>query len=160
MVGQLNSRDKPVYNIRLAEEDDIDVALDMGKKFYDTTEISKLIPFSEDSAAVQFYQMLDMGFMLLVDGPEGVVGILGCHFYDFPYNRDYKGCMEALYWLEPEVRGGSVASRLLSEATAIAQVEGANYISMVALETSPEMIEKFYNMHGYQRSERTYIKGL
>lgn len=150
-----------MYNIRLATEEDIEIALEMGKKFYATTEISRMIPFDEDSAAAQFYQMLDLGFMLMVDHEDaGTVGILGCHFYDFPYNREYRGCMEALFWLEPEHRGTTLASRLLKEAEAIAAVEGVTYMAMIALETSPEKIDTFYQLHGFNRSERTYIKGV
>lgn len=149
-----------MYNIRLAEEEDCDIVVEMGGKFYNTMEISKMIPFDEDSGAAQFFHMLDNGFVLLVDSEDGVKGMLGCHFYDYPYNREYRGCMEAMYWLEPEVRGGSIASKLLQEAQAIAQTEGVQYIAMIALETSPEMIDKFYKVHGFERSERTYIKGL
>lgn len=149
-----------MYNIRLAEEEDVEVALEMGKKFYETTEISKMIPFSEDSAASQFYNMLDNGFMLVVDHIDSPIGILGCYFYDFPFNRDYRGCMEQLYWIEPEHRGSHLASKLLQAAQDIAQSEGVQYMAMVALETSPEMIDKFYKVHGFDRSERTYIKGM
>lgn len=149
-----------MYNIRLAEENDIDVCLEMGRKFYDTMEMAKMIPYCEDSASALFFTLLDNGFILLAEKDEEVVGMMGMMFSDYPYNREYQVCSELMYWLDPEHRGSSLASRMLKEAEAIAVVEGAVCVVMAALETSPEMIEKFYNKHGYCRSERAFVKGV
>ena len=161
MAGLSNSQDKLVYNIRLAEDDDLETVLGMGRKFYTTTEVGKLIPFDDDAGVCAIFGMLDRGFILLAESEAGeVVGMLGCQFYDFPFNKDYIACTEMMFWIEEEHRGGTLAARLLKEAELLARHEGATFITMVALETSPEMIESFYKRLGYQRSERTYIKGI
>lgn len=159
-AGQLNSQDKLVYNIRLAEEADVETVLGMGRKFYTSTEMGKLIPFDDDAGVSAIFGMLDSGFILLAEVDGVAVGMMGCQFYDFPYNRDYVCCTEMMFWLEEEHRGGTIAARFLKEAELLARHEGASYITMLALETSPEMIDSFYKRMGYQRTERTYIKGI
>lgn len=149
-----------MYNFRCAEDNDVEVILEMGRKFYTTTEMSKLIPFSDDAGVHQIFNMLDNGFIVLAEHEGVVVGMLGCMFFDFPFNRDYKACTEMMYWIEEEHRGGHLAPHLLKQAEALAVHEGASFITMVALETSPEMIDRFYTTMGYKRTERTYIKGI
>lgn len=150
-----------MYNIRLAGEDDLEIVLGMGRKFYTTTEVGKLIPFDDDAGVCAIFGMLDRGFILLAETEAGeAVGMIGCQFYDFPFNRDYIACTELMFWMDEEHRGGTTAARLLKEAEMLARHEGATFITMVALETSPEMIDSFYKRMGYQRSERTYIKGI
>jgi GNAT superfamily N-acetyltransferase len=119
-----------------------------------------MIPYDEDSASVQFFNMLDNGFILLGETDEGVVAMMGCIFTDYPYNTAYRLCSEMMYWVEPEHRGGTLAVRMIKEAEALAIHEGATAMVMAALETSPEMIETFYNKMGYKRSERAFIKGV
>lgn len=150
-----------MYNLRLAEEHDVECVLGMGRKFYTTTEMAKLIPFDDDAGVSQIFNMLDNGFIVLAENDKGeAVGLIGCLFYDFPFNRAYQCCTEMLFWIEEEHRGGALASRLIQEATLLAKHEGAVIQTMVALETSPEIIDSFYKRLGFQRSERTYFKGI
>jgi len=149
-----------VYNIRLAEEEDFDVVLKMGTKFLTTMEISKMIPVDEDSASAQVFNLLDNGFILLAEKDSEAVGMMGCLFVDYPYNRAFKLCREVFLWMEPEERGGHVVARMIKEAEALAIHEGASCVIMAALETSPEGIESFYNKLGYRRAERAYVKGV
>lgn len=150
-----------MFNIRLAGEEDIEVILEMGRKFYGTTEQVKMIPFDDDSGAAQVFGMLDNGFILLAEteGKE-VAGMLGMTFHDFPFNRAYQVCVETMFWIEEDYRGGSLAARLLKEAEQIAVHEGVSVITMAALETSPKMIDGFYGRLGYRQAERTFIKGV
>ena len=150
-----------MYNIRLATDEDIEVCLEMGRKFYSTMELAKMIPYDEESASVQFFNMLDNGFILLGETEElEVVDMMGCIFVDYPYNTAYRLCSEMMYWVEPDHRGGTMAVRMIKEAEALAVHEGASCVVMAALETSPEMIDTFYNKLGYKRSERAFIKGV
>lgn len=149
-----------MYNLRLAEESDVDTVLRMGRKFYTTTEMAKLIPFDDDAGVHQIFNMLDNGFIVLAEKDGEAAGLIGCLFYDFPFNRAYLGCTEMLFWIEEEHRGGILASQLMQEACLLAKHEGACFQTMVALETSPEIIDSFYKRLGFQRSERTYFKGI
>lgn len=159
-AGLLNSQDNRVYNFKLADDVDLDVVMDMGRKFYSTMEMAKMIPFDEDSATAQVFHMLDNGFIIIAEHNDTPVGMIGCAFYDYPYNKVYQGCAEMMFWVEEEHRGSTVAARLMKEAEAIAVHEGATFVVMAALETSPERIDEFYNRMGYKRSERAFIKGV
>lgn len=160
MDGQLNSQDNRVYNLRLATEDDIEVVLEMGRQFYKTTEMAKQIPFDDDSAIVQFFKLVDDGFIILAEHLDEVVGMIGCSFFDFPFNVAHQGCAETMYWINEEHRGGTLAMRLIREAEMLAVSDGASFVVMAALETSPTRIEEFYGKLGYQRSERAFVKGV
>lgn len=149
-----------MYNIRLAADEDVELVLAMGRKFYTTTEMAKLIPFDDDSGVHQIFNMLDNGYILIAEKDGEAVGCMGCVFYDFPYNRTYTGCTELLFWLEEEHRGGTLAARMMKEGEAICRHEGASFVTMAALETSPSMIDEFYKKLGYRRSERAFIKGV
>lgn len=150
-----------MYNIRLGDEQDVDDVIEMGRKFYDTMEMAKLIPFDEDSCVAQFFNLLDNGFILIAETEDKEpVGMMGCSFFDWPYNRQFQGCVEHMFWINEEHRGSSIASKFIKEAEAIAIYEGATFCTMAALETSPDKIEAFYNGHGYKRSERAYVKGV
>lgn len=150
-----------MYNIRLGVDDDVDAIIDMGIKFYSTTEMAGIIPFDEDSGAAQVFHMLDHGFILLVETEDKeLVGMMGCSFFDWPFNRMYRGCMEHMFWLNEEHRRGGLAMRLIKEAEAIATHEGASFCAMAALETSPDSIDTLYKRLGYKRSERAFVKGV
>lgn len=149
-----------MFNIRLADDADVDVVLEMGRKFYTSIEQAKMIPFDEESASVQIFHMLDNGFILLAEADGEVVGMMGCSFFDYPMNLAYKGCTEHMFWVEESHRGSTLAARMIKEAEAIAVHEGASFCVMAALESSPEMIDTFYKRLGYNRSERAYIKGV
>ena len=150
-----------MYKLRLAEEADIDVCLVMGERFYETTNHAGMIPFNEDSASAQFFHMLDHGFIILAEHEQdGVIGMMGCNIFDFPWNMEYKGCAESMLWLEPEHRHGGLAAEMMKQAELLAIGDGAQFVVMAALESSPEGIDKWYNRLGYSRSERAFIKGI
>ncbi len=150
-----------MYNIRLGVDDDVDTIIAMGIKFYSTMEMARLIPFDEDSGAAQVFHMLDNGFILLAETEDKeVVGMMGCSFFDWPFNRMYRGCMEHMFWIEEGHRQGGLAARFIKEAEEIARHEGVSFCAVAALETSPEGIDVFYKRMGYQRSERAFIKGV
>lgn len=149
-----------MYNIRLAEEEDVEVVLDMGRKFYSTMEAAKLVPFDDDSAMAQIFRMLDEGFILLGEKEGQVVAMLGSVIHDHPFNVAYRGCSEVMFWIEPEHRGGTLAARLVKEAEQMAIHDGASFVVLAALETSPEGIDRFYNKLGYAPAERAFVKGV
>lgn len=149
-----------MFNIRLAEEADVEVILDMGRKFYSTMEMAKMIPFDDDAAVVQIFKMLDEGFILLGEKDGTPIGMIGFVFFDYLFNSAYRGCTEVMFWIEPEHRGGTLAARLIRESELLAVHEGCSLVVLSALETSPTTIESFYNKLGYSRSERAFVKGV
>lgn len=149
-----------MFNIRLAEDEDVEIVLDMGRKFYSTMEMAKMIPFDDEAAMVQIFKMLDDGFILLGEKDGEVVGMIGCSFFDYPFNSAFRGCAEVMFWIEPEHRGGTLAARFIREAELLSIHEGASFVVLAALETSPTGIDTFYNKLGYSRSERAFVKGV
>lgn len=120
-----------------------------------------MIPFDTTTAVHHFAAMVDDGIMLVVvDDNDNPVGMMGCVISPYTYNPAYTCCSELMFWIEPEHRGGSAATRLLKQAEVRAKEAGAHFMIMVALETSPEGIEDYYKKLGYSRTERTYVKGV
>lgn len=161
MDGQLNSQVKRVYKIRPARDSDLEAVVRMGSDFHSSTAMGQLIPFNIPDVVYLFAAALDSGVLLVaVDDTDSAIGLIACTLNPYPYNTAYLCCAEMMFWIDPEHRGGSLATRLLKAAEQEAKAKGADFMVMIALETSPEGIDSYYRKLGYSRTERTYVKGV
>ena len=149
-----------MHNIRLADKDDFDKVLEMGHKFFLTTEHAKTEEFHIDSAVDTYIQMLHSGFILVAELDEEVIGVIGCIISPFLIDKRKKVCTELLWWVEPEYRKSSVGPKLHRAAELKAKELGASKMVMVSLSTSPAEVEPYYLNDGYSKTESSFLKEL
>ena len=173
-----------MYKFRLAEERDLDVLLQMCRNFYAGHNESVIIPFDDDSTYLSLQQMLDIDNGMIVvachdetedENPPAtlkealerpfnyaapVVGMVGFSFFRPPINCSVFAAREAMFWIEPEHRGGSLARTMLSVSHIGLRENGITHVYLTALANSPEAADKLYAAMGYTEVERSYVKGL
>lgn len=90
---------------------------------------------------------------LVVDG-----GVLLAAAQQHPF-ADVRYAMETVWWVDPEVRGGSTALRMLRAYEDWAREQGCAFIQMAALATFPRA-GMIYERCGYKPTETHYMKEL
>lgn len=90
---------------------------------------------------------------LVVDG-----GVLLAAAIEHPF-ADVRYAMETVWWMDPEVRGGSTALRMLRDYEDWAVSQGCKFIQMAALATFSRA-GKIYERCGYKPTETHYMKVL
>lgn len=76
------------------------------------------------------------------------------------YFSDAPVAMEMFWWVDPEVRGGTAAIRLIKSMEDWAAEAGCITFSMVDLPGIIGPASSIYERRGYQLVERTWIKGM
>ena len=89
-----------------------------------------------------------------VSGPMGMIGLAGS---PHPMSGELT-VGELAWWLEPEVRGGITAARMLHVAERWAAEQGARSIDMIAPVGSS--VGALYERRGYLAMETTFRKAL
>lgn len=108
-------------------------------------------------AYFEYYLSLPNCFLICEKGRGGILGIV----QQYAFNNDSKFAYDIGFWVEPELRGTSLALRLLKQFEAKAKELGADRVIMVGLETQrPEAMKSFYHKLGYRTLETNYIKEI
>ncbi len=143
--------------IREALLSDIDVLLDMGRKFFYATQYPRLMDYSEEATINTIKHLIeDESGFLLVNDDEGVNGMIGAMVYPFYMSGVMTG--QELFWWSNR-KGAGLG--LLTAAEDKAKNLGAKSFAMISLDgLGHERLDKLYHQMGYSRSEHSYIKGF
>lgn len=162
MAGQPSSPDAPQYNLRLATEQDIEVLLSMGEKFYSESPFPAFAEWDTDSANLHIFNILDNGVIILAETADTaeVVGLVALMCVPWPYNAKIMMATEMAFYIEPEHRGLSLAKAMKECAEAAAELEGCKVMSLMALSTTPPQADMLYRQSGFQPIETAYLKAL
>lgn len=147
-----------MFNIRKAEPNDFHALLPLAEKFYNTTEFAKAMPFHIPSILEFYISLLQEGVVFMAEQDGKAVGMLGAHIMPFHLNMEHLVCSEAMWWVEPEVRGLSVAGDLVRAMEAAADEAGCTIKILSMLSTSPAKLENYYEGLGYRKAEMAFIK--
>jgi GNAT superfamily N-acetyltransferase len=148
-----------MYSVRLATEDDIEVLLEMGRSFWETTVYPQVAEWNEDASVAWLFSIIDDGFILLAEGVDNKpLGMIAMREVAFPLNPECSGLVEHLWWVEPEARSGRIAKVLLDGAEEMAKEYEVDFIQMISLTTSSPGVENYYLKNGYVEQERSYMK--
>lgn len=150
-----------MYKIRQAGPEDFAAVLPMAEKFYKSTDYySGGMDFDIPSILEYYILMLTSGFIMVAEEEEKLVGMLGCLITPFQLNRNHLMCTEAMWWVEPDYRGLSVAKDLKAASEKEAKEQGCTKIVMSSLRTSPEIVDQWYEKSGYVLTEKAFMRGL
>lgn len=162
MDGRLNSLETRMYKMRLAAVEDLEVLLDMSRKFHATTKYVDM-GFDEDSTVMELLHMIDDG-LLVVGHPEEddaeVVAMLGGVYGHLPFNHAVKVFHEKMFWIDEAHRGHSLAAMMIKAAEIGAKEDDCQATVMSKLVTSPEHVDKLYRVLGYEERESSYLRRL
>lgn len=147
-----------MYKIRKAEPNDFHALLPLAEKFYNSTEFAKTMPFDVPSILEFYIGLLQGGVVLMAELEGKPVGMLGAHLQPFHLNQNHLVCAEAMWWVEEEARGLSVASDLVRAMEAQAEKAGCTIKILSMLNTSPAVVEQYYESLGYRKTEIAFIK--
>ena len=147
-----------MYKIRKAEPNDVHALLPLAEKFYNSTEFSKSMPFHIPSILEFYISLLQGGVVLMAEMDGKAVGMLGAHMLPFHLNQEHLVCSEAMWWVEPEATGLSVAGDLVRAMEAAADEAGCTIKILSMLNTSPAGLETYYEGLGYRKTEMAFIK--
>lgn len=147
-----------MFNLKLGKTSDVDMLLEVAERFYSSTEISKLVPLCRESVTKQIYRAIATGFIIIADDGEKVVGVLGCETYTHPFNNAYKGCMEAMFWMDESVKGSYLPVRIMHQAEECAKALGVDLFLMASIPTSPSTTKEWYKRLGYIETDCIFMK--
>lgn len=146
--------------IRKATLADVPEIVRMSAAFYPTTHYAQWCDMDEASVTGLATGLIENDVFFVAESDGALVGMVGVMLVPFLFSRDHLFATEIVWWVAPEVRGTSVAARLLDVIEAPCRERGAARIQMVHMPNSPPQAAALYERMGYARSEISYTKDL
>jgi len=151
---------KPVYNIRAANQEDLVDCVDLLRKFSSESGTTELLGFDEDVVFWRLQQALDnpdyfVNVLTVDDSVEGIcVG-----FTVQSITSTTVQASEISWYVNEKHRGSSYSIRLMKRLEEWAKSRGAKCLAMISLERlNPELSESIYEKLGYVKTETTFVK--
>lgn len=149
--------------IRAARAEDLDVFVEVGRKFHETSPLRDSVVFDPDGFATFFLQSLDnpMIAMWAAEEDGAIRGCAGAMAYPLYFAPTNTVVQELFWWTDKEYRGKNIGAFLYSAIESWSREKGASHLFMIALENErSESMAKLYARSGFAPMERTFMKGL
>lgn len=140
--------------MKIAEMEDVDTILAMGKKFVEATGYKDFADEAYIKQLIEHYiqSSRDTNIIILDD-----FGFIAGSVSVFPFGPG-KIASETAWWIDPDSRGENRGIKLMQAFEYWAKnVAQCDYISMTSLDKN---VEKIYKKNGYTLYERAYMKVL
>lgn len=144
----------PTITIREATATDVEELVRMMGRFHAESIYHAHFPFNADFLRVFIPTVLagGAGTAFVADAGTALVGMLAVATCPHLMSGQTVA-MELCWWMEPEVRGGRAALRLIRAAEAWAATRGAFALQLAAPD---DRVGAFYERLGYERLEAHY----
>lgn len=138
--------------VREATVEDIDRIVTMGRRFLAETEYREVMAGDPVRMAETVRDLIagDRGLLLVLDGDEGLRGMIGVFAFEHPISGAVVAS-ELFWWVEPETRGDGL--KLLRGAERWARGVGASVLQMIA---PNEKVARLYQAFGYVKVETLF----
>lgn len=147
--------------VRPAEPDDLADLVRMARLF--CASINEEMDRETMGEFMIFLMEADTGALFVAADPDGpcfgmVAGMISPTFI----NRKRKFATELWWWMDEEARGHGVGKQLLNALESWAIDQGAEKLSMMALEAQGNVpaLDSFYTSSGFRIAEHTWVKEL
>ncbi len=145
-----------VLTIRLAADGDVPSLIVMATHFLEQTHYGETIPVTPTRIEAKVRRLMDIGVVLVADGPIGPVGMVAGLVYEH-FLTDSQTANEAWLWVEPESRGGHIADDLMDALEAWARQRGAARLEVGSYRPA---LDRWYLRRGFTPRERIFAKEL
>lgn len=149
-----------MVEVRAATAMDMPAILEMGARFYASTEYTAIAPYCYGSAALLGQLLLDTGVVLVAEREGQLLGVVGLSLVPFLFNRSVITAHEVMWWVDEEHRDSGAGVALLRAIEPACRAKGASAIQMLHLATSPRQAGVLYRRLGFSLSETLYFKVL
>lgn len=141
-------------SIKIATIEDLDLVLEMGHKFLETTNyVSMSDPSVVRNLAVSILSSPKNKAICLIHEDGGmIVGVINPFIFG-----TQTIATEIAWWVEPSKRGLRIGEELINTFEYWAIANGCKGITLVSLDDS---LSKYYEKRGYSLYERAYKKEL
>jgi len=144
--------------IRKAVEADIPVLLSYGEFFWTESPYArKGIAYCPQTVERLIRAMIEDHYLIVTTVSEVIVGFLGMIITPFPFNDDYTVGSELFFYVHPKHRG-SIGSTMMLQAE-LDLVDEVDILSFGDMSSSTDM-KKYYDIRGFEMTERSYSKVL
>jgi len=142
--------------IREYKQEDLVGLLHLGKRFWGLTPYSQLgMEYNPEAVAEVITEIADKHYLRIYEVDGEIQGVLGMYIMPLPLNPNYVVATEAFFYIEPTHRGKAGRTLLLQAEADVAKI--VDMIVFGDMTTSKDM-KSYYEGHGYQHAETTYIK--
>lgn len=147
--------------IRVGQPADRPRLVAMGCQFVQDTGYRDRLPLNPEALAALADRLLSGGddvTLLVADVDDAPVGMLGLMAYTHPMSGE-RVTSEAVWWVDPAVRGGTLGVRLLRAGEQWARDRGAVALQMIQ-PVEADRVGALYAALGYAPVETTWMRRL
>ncbi len=146
--------------VRVANSNDIPALVPLYMKFYETTDYNKIYQADIETITLLTDYIIQEGAMVVAEVDNIIVGSAGAYIGPATFNKNIRVATEVIFYLDPDVRGNSIAPILIWELEKQCKELGALSLQMMRLRNSSEKIDELYQLNGYRPSEFNFTKRL
>lgn len=146
--------------VRAATDADLEAAIAMGARFYETTSYQAIADYCPDSARLVGRILIEQGVLLVAERDGRLVGMVGLVVAPFMFNHRVRTAHEVMWWVDPDEREGGAGAALLRAIEPACRAKDVRAIQMLHLATSPPQAALLYRRLGFVHSESSYMKVL
>lgn len=146
--------------VRPAGLRDMPTIIEMGERFFVTTEYTAFSGYDELSADAIGRMLIEHGVLLVAEVGDRVVGMVGLMVAPFLFNHSLKTAHEVMWWVDEDMRDKGAGIALLRAVEPACRGKGAVAIQMIHLSNSPPQASALYERLGFGHSESSYTKVL
>lgn len=145
-----------LFQVRCANEEDIDALLIMAESFFNESGYSEFGEFDFESTKETMLNLIGNKTLLCCE-----VGMIGFVVFPLYMSRNTIMAQEVFWWVNDDFRGSRIGLDLLRSAEIRASEMGASIMNMICLEKlNGDKVGLIYNRLGYEKRENSYMRIL
>jgi hypothetical protein len=144
--------------IRMATTADVPAVVAMGEKFHAFS--GDPVPYCNRSAATTALGLMRMGFIMVAERDDMLIGMIGVAVVPMPFNSAHIMAQEMMWWVDENARSTGDAMRLIRGAEQESGRRGASRFIMGLLAVSQPSVARAYERMGMVKAETSYMKDI
>jgi N-acetylglutamate synthase-like GNAT family acetyltransferase len=147
-----------IRKANILDKEDIKILID---KFYEESLKDLGMKFTDYTIDKTIDNFINNHIVILAQEGEKIIGIIGGMLSPSIFDENEIIIQEAMWYVEPEYRKGTLGTDLLLLFEEIAKELGINHIVMVCMgNLNFEILNRFYVKNGYKLLENQFIKTI
>jgi N-acetylglutamate synthase-like GNAT family acetyltransferase len=148
-------------SIRQAKAEDKPQIIELIIQFYKESLRDYGIRFDLETLYETVQNFIDNQIGIVAEKEDVIVGVIGGTIAPSMFDKSQKIGQEAIWYVTPDERKGSVGIKLILAFEQECIKRGANAIIMIHMSNLyPEILDRLYRINGFRLMESNYIKGV